>query len=284
MPTELAIWLPDLFFVLLGAIIGSFLNVCIARIPAGKSVVLPNSRCPNCDRAIRPYDNIPVLSYLMLNGRCRFCREPISWQYPVVEALTALSFWTAYAVVGLQWKVVVLVTFFSAMIVLIFIDLNHRILPDVITKPGIVAGLAFSFVAPVEDGTARFLSSVMGFPITDSTVLSCLDSLIGALVCGGFLWAVAEMYYRIRHVEGLGFGDVKLMGMVGAFLGVRLALLTIMLGSFIGAVIGLAYIKLAGKDSQYELPFGSFLGIAAIVAALRGAQMIGQYTNLFQGL
>ena len=115
-------------------------------------------------------------------------------------------------------------------------------------------------------------------------LLSFLDSLIGALVCGGFLWGVAEIYYRIRKIEGLGFGDIKLMGMVGAFLGVRLALLTIMLGSFMGAVIGLVYIKFAGKDSQYELPFGSFLGVAAIIAALRGAQVIGQYTSLFRGL
>jgi leader peptidase (prepilin peptidase)/N-methyltransferase len=276
--------LPDVFFILLGLIIGSFLNVCIARLPAEESVVLPNSRCPNCNKAIKPYDNIPVLSYLLLNGKCRFCKEPISWQYPAVEVLTALTFWATYAVVGFQLKTLVLLIFFSAIIVLIFIDLHHRILPDVITLRGTVVGLLFSLLAPVEDGTTKFLSGLMGLQIDRPIALSFLDSLIGALVCGGFLWAVAEVYYRIRKIEGLGFGDIKLMGMVGAFLGVRLALLTIMLGSFMGAVVGLLYIKFAGKDNQYELPFGSFLGVAAIIAALRGAQVIGQYTSLFRGL
>ena len=198
--------------------------------------------------------------------------------------LTALIFWTTYAVVGFQLKTVVLLVFFSGIIVLIFIDLHHRILPDVITLRGTVVGLLFSLLAPVEDGTAKFLSGLVGFRIDHPILLSFCDSLIGALVCGGFLWAVAEIYYRVRKIEGLGFGDIKLMGMVGAFLGVRLALLTIMLGSFMGAVVGLAYIKFAGKDNQYELPFGSFLGVAAIIAGLRGAQVIGQYTSLFRGL
>jgi len=283
-PIEIALFLPDLFFILFGLIIGSFLNVCIARLPADESVVLPNSRCPKCDKAIKPYDNIPVVSYLLLRGKCRFCKEPISWQYPAVEVLTALSFWATYAVVGFQLKTVVLLIFFSAIVVLIFIDLNHRILPDVITLRGTSVGLLLSLLAPVEDGTARFLSGLLGSPIRHPILLSFFDSLVGALVCGGFLWGVAEIYYRIRKIEGLGFGDIKLMAMVGAFLGVKLALLTIMLGSFMGAVIGLAYIKFAGKDGQYELPFGSFLGVAAIIAGLRGAQVIGQYTSLFRGL
>ena len=284
MPLQIAILLPDLFFIVFGLIVGSFLNVCIARLPAEESVVLPNSRCPKCSKAIKPYDNIPVLSYLLLSGKCRFCKEPISWQYPAVEMLTALTFWATYAVVGFQLKTGVLLVFFSAIIVLIFIDLHHRILPDVITLRGTVVGLLFSLLAPVEDGTTKFVSELLGFPIDHPILLSFFDSLIGALICGGFLWGVAEVYYRIRKIEGLGFGDIKLMGMVGAFLGVRLALLTIMLGSFMGAVVGLAYIKFAGKDSQYELPFGSFLGVAAIIAGLRGAQVIGQYTSLFRGL
>ena len=281
---ELALLLPDLFFVLFGLVVGSFLNVCIARLPAEESVVLPNSRCPSCAAAIKPYDNIPVVSYVLLRGKCRSCKEPISWQYPAVEVLTAMTFWLTYAVVGIQLKTLVLLAFFSAIIVLIFIDLHHRILPDVITLRGTVVGLLLSLLVPVEDGTARFLFGLMGFPLTQTIVLSFLDSFIGALVCGGFLWGVAEAYYRIRNIEGLGFGDIKLMGMVGAFLGVRLALLTIMLGSFMGAVVGLAYIKFAGKNNQYELPFGSFLGVAAIIAALRGAHVIGEYTSLFRGL
>jgi len=281
---EILLLLPSLFFILLGLIIGSFLNVCIVRLPEAESIVLPSSRCPTCGKGIKPYDNIPLVSYLLLGGKCRFCKEPISWQYPVVEALTALTFWATYAVAGFQLKTVVLLIFFSAIIVLIFIDLNHRILPDVITLPGTVAGLLFSLLAPVGDGTAKFLAGLIGYSTGHPVLLSFLDSFIGAMVCGGFLWFVAEIYYRIRKVEGLGFGDIKLMGMVGAFLGVRLALLTIMLGSLMGAVVGLAYIRFAGKDSQYELPFGSFLGVAAIAAGLRGAQLIGQYASLFRGL
>ncbi|MCI0418130.1 MAG: prepilin peptidase [Acidobacteria bacterium] len=274
--------MPHLFFILLGLVIGSFLNVCVARLPQDESIVLPSSHCPNCGEAIKPYDNIPVISYLLLGGKCRSCKRAISWQYPAVEALTAATFWATFALVGFQLKTLVLLVFFSAIIVLIFIDLNLRILPDVITLPGTLMGLLFSLLAPVEDGTANFIATVAGFPAGPPRLLSFFDSLIGALFCGGFLWVVAEAYFRIRKIEGLGFGDIKLMGMVGAFLGLRLALLTIMLGSFMGAVIGLAYIKFAGKDGQYELPFGSFLGIAAILAALRGAQVIGQYTNLFR--
>jgi leader peptidase (prepilin peptidase) / N-methyltransferase len=281
---ELMTLFPDILFFLLGLVIGSFLNVCISRIPEGESVVFPSSRCPRCGSAIKPYDNIPIVSYLVLGGKCRSCREVISWQYPVVEALTGMTFWATYHFAGFQLKSALLLVFFSAIIVLIFIDLNHRILPDIITLPGTLAGLAFSLLVPVQDGTGEFLLGVCGFQPQHPILLSFLDSLIGALVCGGFLWFVAEAYIRVRKMEGLGFGDIKLMGMVGAFLGVRLALLTIMLGSFMGAVIGLVYIKFAGKNGRYELPFGSFLGIAAIISALRGAQVIGQYTGLFRGI
>ncbi len=277
-------WMIEVFFVLLGLIVGSFLNVCISRLPREESIIFPNSHCPMCGVAIKAYDNLPIFSYVLLQGRCRSCKERISWQYPVVEALTSLTFWLTFLIVGLQLKTAFLLIFFSALIVLIFIDLNERILPNVITLPGIMVGMLFSLFAPVQDGAAQFLLNSFGFRVVHPILLSFLDSVIGALVCGGFLWFVAEMYLRFRKMEGLGFGDIKLMGMVGAFLGVKLALLTIMLGSFLGAVIGLLYIKLSGKGSKYELPFGSFLGLAAIVAALRGAQMIGQYTGLFRGL
>jgi len=274
-------FLSEFFVILLGLIIGSFLNVCISRIPEGESVVFPDSHCPKCRSRIKAYDNIPIISFLLLKGRCRVCKEPISWQYPVVEGLTAFIFWATFHLVGMQSKTVLLLFFFSAIIVLIFIDLNHRILPDAITLPGIVVGLIFSLIDPVKDGTSRFLLELAGYTEVSVIVISFLDSLIGALVCGGFLWFVAEIYFRIRKLEGLGFGDIKLMGMVGAFLGLRLALLTIMLGSLMGAVVGLIYIKAAGKEATYELPFGSFLGVAAIISALRGVQMIGQYTSIF---
>ena len=274
-------FLSEFFVILLGLIIGSFLNVCISRIPEGESVVFPDSHCPKCRSRIKAYDNIPIISFLLLKGRCRVCKEPISWQYSVVEGLTAFIFWATFHLVGMQSKTVLLLFFFSAIIVLIFIDLNHRILPDAITLPGIVVGLIFSLIDPVKDGTSRFLLELAGYTEVSVSVISFLDSLIGALVCGGFLWFVAEIYFRIRKLEGLGFGDIKLMGMVGAFLGLRLALLTIMLGSLMGAVVGLIYIKAAGKEATYELPFGSFLGVAAIISALRGVQMIGQYTSIF---
>jgi leader peptidase (prepilin peptidase) / N-methyltransferase len=274
----------DLALLLVGLMVGSFLNVCIARIPLGESIVFPNSHCPHCGNSIKAYDNIPVISYVLLRGKCRSCKAKISWQYPVVETLTALTFWLTYRCLGLDLRTAILLIFFSAMWVLVFIDLNHRILPNVITLSGIALGLVCSLLAPVRDGTAEFLLNLFGWSTSSQMLSSFLDSVLGALVCGGFLWAVAELYLRIRKIEGLGFGDIKLMGMVGALLGVKLTLLTIMLGSMMGAVIGMLFIKLTGKDSRYELPFGSFLGLATIISALWGRQMIGGYTRIVHGL
>lgn len=273
----------DIAALLLGLVFGSFLNVCICRIPLSESIVFPSSHCPHCGKEIPFYDNIPVVSFLLLRGRCRQCHAAISWQYPLVESLTALVFWLTCRQVGWSLRGTLYLVFFSAMLVLVFIDLYHRILPDRITLTGIVAGIAASLLVPVSDGTARFFLILSGYLHPSEMLLSVLDSLIGALVCGGFLWGVAEAYYRFRQVEGLGFGDIKLMGMVGAFLGVKLAVLTIMLGSLMGTVVGIAYIKWAGKDARYELPFGSFLGIAAILSALYGRLLFGGYVRLFRG-
>jgi leader peptidase (prepilin peptidase)/N-methyltransferase len=268
------------FAFVLGLMVGSFLNVCIYRIPRGESIVLPSSHCPHCGSDIRAYDNIPVLSFLLLAGKCRTCGKGISWQYPAIELLTAFLFSITVVKVGPESRALVFWAFFSALVVLILIDLKERILPNVITLPGVLAGLACSLISPVEDGTAKGLLSLFGWAVPNPRFNSFLDSIIGALVCGGFLWLVAEAYFRIRKIEGLGFGDIKLMGMVGAFLGVKLALFTIMLGSFLGAIIGFAFIRLTGKDSRYELPFGSFLGVAAIVAALWGREVIQWYLSL----
>src|SRR5437773_303262 len=280
---ERTMLMAELCFVILGLIIGSFLNVCIARIPRQESIVFPNSHCPQCGNPIRAYDNIPLLSYLLLLGKCRSCGQRISWQYPVVEALTALTFWATFVLLGFSLKAIVLLMFFSSIVILIFIDLNHRILPDVITLPGMLFGLLFSLLTPVQDSTAEFILSLFGLEISNGIFISFLNSFMGVSVCGGFLWLVAEIYFRVRKIEGLGFGDIKLMGMVGAFLGMKLALLTIMLGSMMGAVLGLLFIKLAGKDVRYELPFGSFLGIAAIISALWGPQLISDYTWTLHG-
>ncbi|HEU0007560.1 MAG TPA: prepilin peptidase [Terriglobia bacterium] len=318
MPIEISLLLPDFFFILLGLIIGSFLNVCIARLPVDESVVLPNSRCPKCGKAIKPYDNIPVLSYLLLRGRCRYCRDSISWQYPVVELLTASVFFFNFH--GLNFldptlfkahlpERMALSVFFSALLVLCFIDLNERILPDVITKPGIVLGLLFSAVNPVDsqsadNGRLQYLVKYLvwlGVDAQESVLLSVFDSVIGALACAGFLRFVAWGYLRFRGIEGMGLGDVKLMAMIGAWLGLFLGFITIMLGSLLGSVVGLVLMGVgwmlrllwktvrgdsgvlpewATKGMMYELPFGTFLAVVAILMGLWGVDVVRWYDDL----
>ena len=267
-------------FISLGLKIGSFLNVCIFRIPRQQSIVTPRSFCTRCGQALKPYDNIPLISFLLLRGKCRSCKGTISWQYPVVEALTTAVYWGTFAGYGLQWKTAVLLVFFSALIVLVFIDLNHRLLPDVITLPGIALGIVLSLAVGIEDEAGTALVRLAGLPDSSGRWGWLASSLLGAFVCGGFLWLVGAVYFKLKKVEGLGGGDLKLMGMVGAFLGVKLGLLTIMLGSVLGALIGLAYIKATGKDYRYPLPFGSFLGIAAIGTALWGQQLVSWYLGI----
>ena len=264
----------------LGLKIGSFLNVCIFRIPRRQSIVSPRSSCTHCGQALKPYDNIPLISFLVLGGKCRFCKGTISWQYPVVEALTTALFWGTFVSYGLQWKTAVLLVFFSALIVLVFIDLNHRLLPDVITLPGVALGIALSLLVGIEDDVGTALLQLAGLPDSGGRWVWLVSSLLGAFVCSGFLWLVGAVYFKLKKVEGLGGGDLKLMGMVGAFLGVKLGLMTIMLGSVLGALIGLAYIKMAGKDYRYPLPFGSFLGVAAIGVALWGEQLLSWYLGI----
>ena len=273
--TRMLIW--KWFFVGLGLIVGSFLNVCILRIPRRQSIVFHHSSCTHCRQAVKPYDNIPVASFLLLGGKCRFCKKQISWQYPVVEMLTGAIYWATYVSYGFQWKTAVMLGFFSALTVLVFIDLNERILPNVITLPGIVLGLTLSLWVLVEDSTGLLILNFLGCSYSEGSWVSLLNSLVGMGVSSGFLWLVAEAYLKVKKMEGMGVGDIKLMGMVGAFIGVKKALLTIMMGSMIGALIGLAFIKLTRKDFKYELPFGSFLGIAAIISSLWGTQLISWY-------
>lgn len=264
----------------LGLKIGSFLNVCIVRIPRRQSVVSPRSSCRHCGQALKPYDNIPLISFLLLRGKCRFCKATISWQYPVVEALTTAVYWGTYFSYGLQWKTAVLLVFFSALIVLVFIDLNHRLLPDVITLPGIALGIVLSVLVGIEDDAGTALVQLAGLPDSSVRWDWLASSLLGAFACGGFLWLVGAVYFKLKNVEGLGGGDLKLMGMVGAFLGVKLGLLTIMLGSVLGVLVGVAYIRMTGKDYRYPLPFGSFLGIAAIGAAFWGERLLAWYLGI----
>ncbi len=238
---------------LFGLVFGSFLNVCIHRWPRDLSIVRPGSHCTACGHSIRPYDNIPVFSYLLLQGRCRHCRSGIHWRYPLVEALTSILFAVAVAVWGPTPAALKFALFAFLQLGMIFSDLETRLLPDEFTKGGIVLGLIAAVLAPQRSSIA----------------FSLLDAAAGAAVCSGSLWAVGWLYSKIRHKEGLGFGDVKMVAMIGAFLGAGPALMALFLGCLLGSAVGLCYIYLAKKDAaSYELPFGSFLGVAAIFVAV----------------
>jgi len=246
--------------IVVGANIGSFLNVCIYRLPLKKSIVWPSSRCPHCNRRLRWFENVPIAGYLWLRGRCRTCRGPISIQYPIVETLTAVMFGLAFWYYGPTLLLLSRLLFGCALIVLFSIDLEHHLLPNSITLPGIVVGFAFSLV----------------------TGLGWFDSLVGIVLGGGVLFATAEAYYRVRHEEGLGMGDVKMLAMVGAFLGWKLALLTLMLASISGSIIGLLFIVTKRGDMKYALPFGTFLAIGAAAAASIGPGLVSWYLGLLQ--
>lgn len=268
------------FVFVFGLIIGSFLNVCIVRIPGGKSIVLPASACVKCGAPIRPYDNIPVVSYLLLRGKCRKCENPISAMYPVVELLTGLLFLGCYEVFGLTTEALKWAIFSAIMIVLVFTDLRERILPDVVNFTGLGLGLLLSFFTTPVDGTALALTKrIFEFP-PPAPVLSFVDALLGAAAGSGLLWLVSEVYFRLRGREGMGMGDVKMMLMAGAFLGLKRTLLTIFTGSVLGSVLGIIVIVARRKDSDYELPFGTFLGMAALLVVFFGTPIVYWYQGL----
>jgi leader peptidase (prepilin peptidase)/N-methyltransferase len=265
-----------------GLVIGSFLNVCILRIPAGKSIVFPASACTKCGTPIKPWDNIPVLSYLILGGKCRECRTKISPMYPAVEFLTGVLFLSCYLAFGislitLKWSI------FSALIVvLVFTDIRERILPDLVNFTGFAIGLVLSLFTPPSDGTALWLAGrVFAFP-PPSPVLSLTDALLGAAFGSGVLWAISEGYFRLRGREGMGLGDVKMMLLVGSFLGLRRTILTILGGSLLGTVLGLAIIIIRRKGTDYELPFGAFLGGAALLVVFFGSSVVEWYASLLR--
>jgi len=260
-----------------GLIIGSFLNVCILRIPIAESVVLPSSHCPSCRTPIKPYDNIPVLSWLVLAGRCRKCKARISVMYPLVELSTGLLFLACYGAFGLSAEALKWAIFAALLIVLTITDLRERILPDRVNFIGLGLGLLLSLFTKPADGTASWLANhLFAYPPPDAA-LSFADSLIGAGVAGGLLWVVAEGYFRARGREGMGLGDVKMMAMAGAFLGLQRALLTILLGSLLGSIIGIAVISIGRKGRDFELPFGTFLGAGAILVMFFGSAALDWY-------
>jgi leader peptidase (prepilin peptidase)/N-methyltransferase len=266
-----------LLAALAGLLIGSFLNVCIYRLPRDLSVVKPRSFCPECNHMISWFDNIPVVSYMVLAGRCRRCGHRIPARYPIVELLTALAFFWSVRHFGPTLAAVQMCVFGAILIALVFSDLEERILPDEFTLGGAALGVILAAFVPLKGGILRliFLSP------TNGRWLSVADALLAAAFCGGALWAVGALYEKIRHREGLGLGDVKMIAMVGAFLGVQGALLTLIAGSLLGAIVGLAYIWFTGKDaSTYELPFGTFLGVSALGVGFFWEMVFNWYTRL----
>jgi leader peptidase (prepilin peptidase)/N-methyltransferase len=253
---------------LAGLLIGSFLNVCVYRLPRDLSVVKPRSFCPGCEKMIVWHDNIPLVSYVLLGGRCRHCKERIPLRYPLVELATAAAFAVCVWALGPTLPALKYCVFSAILITLIASDKEARILPDEFTKGGIVLGLIFAAFVPVDNmGFAHFfLPQTLG-----PRWLSVAEAALGAGFSSGSIWLVGWLYEKIRHREGLGFGDVKMIAMIGAFLGLRAALLTLISASLFGAVAGLIYIFATKKDaSTYELPFGSFLGLAALTVAMFG--------------
>jgi leader peptidase (prepilin peptidase)/N-methyltransferase len=251
-----------------GLLIGSFLNVCIHRWPRGRSVVRPRSHCVRCRKTIPWYDNIPVVSYLVLRGRCRYCGRHISARYPTVELATGLAFFWFVWRLGPTAAAAKMCVLSAILIALVFSDLEKRILPDELTLGGTLVGLAFAAFVPLKDESANGLFYLFGLSLTGRP-LWLATAVVGALVPAIFLWGGGWLYLKVRGREGLGLGDVKLMVMVGAFLGLQMALATLLWGSIAGSVISVLYIWLAKKDaSSYQLPFGTFLGLAALAIAV----------------
>lgn len=282
--------LPDIVGYILsfvfGSAVGSFLNVVIHRVPREESIVFPNSACPKCKSPIKPYDNIPILSWLILRGKCRGCAAPISARYPAVELLTGILWVLVFWQLDLTPLLPVGYLFVSVTVALMFIDAEHMILPNVITYPFAVIAFAVRLLFPILFVGSYFadtqlwpMSIMSGYP---AWVVSMTGALLGALAGGGSLWLVGELWKRLRGVEAMGLGDVKMMVGYGALLGWRSAILAIFLGAFAGALIGitLIYIK-KDKDMQTQIPFGIFLGIGSIAAFLFGDRLISWYLGYF---
>ncbi len=266
-----------IFAFLFGAIVGSFLNVCIFRIPLGKSLISPSSRCPQCKIAIKAYDNIPILSYFLLGGRCRSCRAPISARYPLVEGMTALFSVFLMLKFGLSASFFISFILISSLVVVSFIDLDHRIIPDTISLPGIILGLLASFMKPA--GQNDFLVRFVFRTVKGGINMATLDSLLGIFIGGGLLYAVAVLFYWVTKKEGMGGGDIKLLAMIGAFLGWTSTVFTIVVSSLIGSIVGVALMVAKGADSKYAIPFGPFLSMGAVIYLFFGREIIRWYLH-----
>jgi len=303
------IFASTIFF--LGLAFGSFLNVCIYRLPLGLSVVTPRSACPKCKQGIALYDNLPVLSWLILRGRCRHCKAGISPRYLIIELLTGALFLACYWYFGWTLSLLKYCTFSFLLLGLIFTDAETKLLPDKLTLTGLALGVVFSLIVPVNDLAAQFLSGSVNLPLSGDVadrLWSLLDSLLGAAVGASFIYGAAMMYLRWRGTEGMGLGDVKLMAMVGAFLGMKLTVLTIFAGSLAGSFFGLGTVlvvwikrthrfmkRLASVQAarrrgwqsaqvvyrNYQMPFGVFLGSVALLACFFGDRLLDWYGGLW---
>jgi len=295
----------------LGLAFGSFLNVCIYRLPRGISVVTPRSACPECKQPIAMYDNIPVVSWLILGGRCRHCRAQISPRYLLIELLTALLFLACYWHFGLTISTLKYCVFAFLLLGLIFTDAETKLLPDKLTLPGLALGIIFSLIVPVNDFASQFLPGVVNLPLSGDVtmrLLSLLDSLLGAALGASFIYGAGAIYLRWRGMEGMGFGDVKLMAMVGAFLGIKLTVLTIFAASVCGSLFGVITVlvvwmkrthrfmrrlanaqaarRRAWRSAQmvyryFQMPFGVFLGSMAVVSFFFDNRFLRWYGGLW---
>lgn len=257
-----------MIFFIFGLIVGSFLNVCIYRLPRNISIIRPSSSCPACNTPIKPWDNIPVLSYIFLKGRCRKCGERISIRYPIVELLNGILYWSVFNFFGLEWHLPFLFVFVSAMIVITFIDLDFQIIPDAITLPGIVIGLlsaSFLLPDPFSLQPSAFSLSFVGFK----------NSIAGLFLGGGLFYLIA-----ILSRGGMGGGDIKLMAMVGAFMGWKAIFLTTFIGSLVGSAVGIFLMVFKGKGRKTKIPFGPFLAFGSIITLFFGGEILKWYFRM----
>jgi leader peptidase (prepilin peptidase) / N-methyltransferase len=252
--------LTGLLFFVLGAIFGSFLNVCIYRLPREKSIVTPGSSCPHCEKPIAFYDNIPLLSYLILRGKCRHCGIKISIRYAAVELLTAVLYTLLFSVYGLSLELAVALLFVTVLIVVSFIDLDFRIIPDILSLGGLLVGAGFSFLR--------------------GPVFDYVDAFWGIILGGGVLWAIASTYELLRKREGMGGGDIKLLAMIGSFCGIKGVLFSLVSGSLLGSLVGIPLMIIKHADTKYALPFGPFLSFGAMLYVLTGDKLIHAFINV----
>lgn len=252
-------WISPGIALLLGLLVGSFLNVVIHRLPRKQSLIWPGSHCPSCGACIRPWDNIPLLSYVVLRGCCRSCGIHITGRYPTVEAINGLAYSLIVWHFGLGYPSIIYAAFFSALLVVSYIDLDYQIIPDAITLPGIAVGV---------------LAAVMALPI------GLLDSVLGLLLGGGVLFALAWISPYLFGKEGMGGGDIKLLAMIGAFLGWKPVLLTMLIGAILGAIIGVALIALKVLRRDQYLPFGPFLAFGAIISMFFHQELFTWYITV----